>query len=146
MKATNNYEIAHRAAGIILATLYVTTVIFALRKQWIRWLLSPLKAYGRMALTNCIGQTVIILTIMQAFHLFNKLNYVQTTLICGGIYVFQIVLQYTLVTAVSYGTTRMDLAYSNILEDTSFEASGSDPEREYWLAYPLDLALCFTGF
>ncbi len=91
LNATNNYGVAHRAAGIVLATLYVTTLIFALRHQWIRRLLSPLKAYGRIALTNYIGQTVIILTIVHAFHLFTTLTYVQTTLICGGIYVFQMV-------------------------------------------------------
>lgn len=79
--ATDFFEIPARAAGVFLATFYVTTFLFALHQPWIRTCLFPLKAYGRMTLTNYVGQTVIILTIVHIFHLLNKLDYVQTTLI-----------------------------------------------------------------
>lgn len=43
-----------------------------------------------MALTNYVGQTVLILGAGYLFDLYGKVGYVQTTLICLAIYVVQI--------------------------------------------------------
>ena len=53
-------------------------------------LLAPLKAYGRMALTNYLGQTVLILLIGHAFGLIGQLRYLESLWICLGIYVCQL--------------------------------------------------------
>ncbi len=45
-----------------------------------------------MALTNYVGQTVLILVGGYLFDWFGNLGYLQTTLICLGIYVVQMVL------------------------------------------------------
>lgn len=50
-----------------------------------------LKAYGRMALTNYLGQTALILIIGHTFQLIGQLRFLESLWICLGIYVFQLI-------------------------------------------------------
>ncbi|WP_103108407.1 DUF418 domain-containing protein [Brevibacillus reuszeri] len=86
------YTIALTSVGLVMATFYTTTLMRLLQNKRLQSLLSPLATYGRMALTNYVGQTVLILGAGYLFDLYGKLGYVQTTLICLGIYVVQIAL------------------------------------------------------
>jgi len=84
------YTIALTISGFVMAAFYTTTLMRLLQNRTAQALLSPLAAYGRMALTNYVGQTVIILGAGYLFDLHGKIGYVQTTLICLAIYVVQI--------------------------------------------------------
>ena len=54
-------------------------------------MLAPLKYYGRMALTNYIGQTAMILIAGSVFNFVENLTYMQTLYVCIAIYTIQIV-------------------------------------------------------
>jgi len=84
------YTIALTTTGFVMAAFYTTTLMRLLQNRTAQALLSPLAAYGRMALTNYVGQTVLILGAGYLFDLYGKIGYVQTTLICLAIYVIQI--------------------------------------------------------
>lgn len=84
------YTIALTTTGFVMAAFYTTTLMRLLQNRTAQALLSPLAAYGRMALTNYVGQTVLILGAGYLFALYGKVGYVQTTLICLAIYVVQI--------------------------------------------------------
>lgn len=84
------YTIALTTTGFVMAAFYTTTLMRLLQNRTTQVLLSPLAAYGRMALTNYVGQTVLILGAGYLFDLYGKVGYVQTTLICLAIYVVQI--------------------------------------------------------
>ncbi|WP_312113561.1 DUF418 domain-containing protein [Brevibacillus reuszeri] len=84
------YTIAITSVGLVMAAFYTTTLMRLLQNRTAQALLSPLAAYGRMALTNYVGQTVLILGAGYLFDLYGKVGYVQTTLICLAIYVVQI--------------------------------------------------------
>lgn len=86
------YMIAITTVGLLMAAFYTTTLMRILQNKTVQTVLSPLASYGRMALTNYVGQTVLILAAGYAFDWYGKLGYVQTTLICLGIYVVQMVL------------------------------------------------------
>ncbi|MFG0215585.1 DUF418 domain-containing protein [Brevibacillus porteri] len=86
-----NYTIALTSTGLVMAAFYTTTLIRLLQNKIVQTILSPLTSYGRMALTNYVGQTVLILVGSYLFDWFGNLGYLQTTLICLGIYVVQII-------------------------------------------------------
>lgn len=69
---------------------YVGLLILLLQRPVYQSLLSPLKNYGRMALSNYLGQTALILLIGNAFHLFENIRFIQSLWICIGIYIFQL--------------------------------------------------------
>jgi len=72
------------------SAFYMGTIILLLQNTLFQRLLAPLKAYGRMALTNYLGQTVLILLIGHAFGLIGQLRYLESLWICLGIYVCQL--------------------------------------------------------
>ncbi|MFB0832645.1 DUF418 domain-containing protein [Brevibacillus laterosporus] len=76
--------------GPIISSVYVGVLILFLQSRFAQTLLHPLKFYGRMALTNYLGQTFILLAIGHIFHLFNQITYLQSLLLCVVIYVIQI--------------------------------------------------------
>lgn len=84
------YMIALTSTGVVMAAFYTTTLIRLLQNRTVQKLLSPLTSYGRMALTNYVGQTVLILVGSYLFGWFGNVGYLETTLISLGIYVVQI--------------------------------------------------------
>lgn len=77
--------------GPLVSALYVGVLILLLQFQFVQKLLSPLKSYGRMALTNYIFQTVFIYLAGYLFNLFDSLTYLQSLLVCLTIYVIQLI-------------------------------------------------------
>ncbi|MFE3574781.1 DUF418 domain-containing protein [Lysinibacillus sp. NPDC059133] len=73
-----------------VSAFYVGLLMLLLQLPIFQILLSPLKDYGRMALTNYLGQTALILIIGNAFHLIENIRLVQSLWICIGIYIFQL--------------------------------------------------------
>ena len=54
--------------GPVLTCFYISGLITVLNTVWGQKLLYPLKAYGRMALTNYIGQTVLLWLVVRISH------------------------------------------------------------------------------
>ncbi|MDQ6599352.1 DUF418 domain-containing protein [Bacillus salipaludis] len=76
--------------GPIVSAFYVGILILLLQSQFFRKILSPLKSYGRMSLTNYVSQTVFILVVGKAFDLFRHITYLHTLYICLVIYFIQL--------------------------------------------------------
>lgn len=72
-----------------VSAFYVGLLILILQQPICQIVLSPLKEYGRMALTNYLGQTALILIIRNAFHL-TDIRYIQSLWICISICIFQL--------------------------------------------------------
>ncbi|WHY86889.1 DUF418 domain-containing protein [Neobacillus novalis] len=68
--------------GPIVSAFYAGLMIWLLQFPLVQKLLSPLKSYGRMALTNYVSQTAIILFTGKVLHLFNNITYVQSLYLC----------------------------------------------------------------
>ncbi|WP_235561135.1 DUF418 domain-containing protein [Bacillus sp. FJAT-28004] len=83
------YQGTAEFVGLLIALFYVTTLVRAVQHSFMRTLLKPLSAYGQMALTNYLGQTVIVLLAGKFFNLNGMLGPIQTTLLCIGIYFIQ---------------------------------------------------------
>lgn len=77
--------------GPIVSAFYVGGLILLLQIPVVQKLLTPLKYYGRMALTNYIFQTVFILTAATAFDLHGQISYLQTSIICLIVYIIQLI-------------------------------------------------------
>ncbi|MEH7250164.1 DUF418 domain-containing protein [Neobacillus niacini] len=77
--------------GPAISALYVGLLILFLQFPLVQKLLSPLKSYGRMALTNYIFQTVFIYLAGYAFNLFESISYLQSLIICLLVYVIQLI-------------------------------------------------------
>jgi uncharacterized membrane protein YeiB len=78
------------AIGPIVSAFYVGMMIFLLKIPFFQKLFSPLKNYGRMALTNYVSQTALILTAGHMLHLFGKITYIQSLFLCFAIYAIQL--------------------------------------------------------
>lgn len=76
--------------GPIVSAFYVGLLILLLDFPIVRQVLSPLKCYGRMALTNYVSQTILILVLGHALNLVNHLTYIQSLVLCMAIYVIQL--------------------------------------------------------
>ncbi|MCD4837447.1 MULTISPECIES: DUF418 domain-containing protein [Neobacillus] len=76
--------------GPIVSAFYVGLLVLLLQYRFIQKLLSPLKSYGRMALTNYMMQTVIILVAGNGFHLIGNISLIHSFFICLMIYVIQL--------------------------------------------------------
>jgi uncharacterized protein len=87
---TGWYEDGANFAGLVMAALYVSLFLLLYRRRRIQQWLKPLGSFGRMALTNYLGQTAIIVLIMYLFDLKQKIGVTETTLISLGIYTVQI--------------------------------------------------------
>ncbi len=77
--------------GPVISAFYVGLIILVLRNPFIRQLLSPLKSYGRIAFTNYLSQTALILLTGKVLHVFNQITYIQSLFVCLAIYVIQLV-------------------------------------------------------
>jgi len=77
--------------GPIVSAFYVGLLLVLLNFPFIRRILSPLKSYGRMALTNYVSQTALILLAGKVLDLSNQLTYIQSLYLCVAIYVIQLV-------------------------------------------------------
>ncbi|MCH6265137.1 DUF418 domain-containing protein [Neobacillus citreus] len=75
--------------GPIVSAFYTGLLVLLLQIQIIQKLLSPLKSYGRMALTNYLLQTMFIYLAGYTFNLFGRVSYIETLYICLAIYVIQ---------------------------------------------------------
>ncbi|MBW3496593.1 DUF418 domain-containing protein [Bacillus sp. FDAARGOS_1420] len=77
--------------GPIISGFYIGGIILLLQFKCMQTLLLPLKLYGRMALTNYLGQTFLILISGYTFHLFKNITYIQSFCLCIFIYIVQII-------------------------------------------------------
>jgi uncharacterized membrane protein YeiB len=77
--------------GPIVSAFYVGLLLLLLQIPVVKKLLTPLKYYGRLALTNYIFQTVFIIMADTTLNLSGGLTFLQTLMICIGIYVIQLV-------------------------------------------------------
>ncbi|MFB5196543.1 DUF418 domain-containing protein [Neobacillus sp. KR4-4] len=77
--------------GPIVSAFYVGLLLVLLNFPVIQWILLPLKSYGRMALTNYVSQTALILLAGEVFELSNQLTYIQSLYLCVAIYVVQFI-------------------------------------------------------
>lgn len=78
------------AIGPIVSAFYVGLLILLLNLRIVQLVLSPLKSYGRMALTNYISQTMFIKVAGHVLNLTNHLTYIQSLFLCIAIYIFQL--------------------------------------------------------
>ncbi|WP_410985545.1 DUF418 domain-containing protein [Bacillus cereus] len=76
--------------GPIVSAGYVGILILLLQYSWVQKLLSPLKNYGRMSLTNYLSQSALVLTFGYCFQLSGNITYFQSLILCIGIYVIQL--------------------------------------------------------
>ncbi|MEH7093711.1 DUF418 domain-containing protein [Neobacillus vireti] len=77
--------------GPVVSAFYVCCIIMLIQLPFFRKLLAPLKNYGRMALTNYLIQTVLILVAGKVLQLQGHISYFQTLYICLAIYVIQLI-------------------------------------------------------
>lgn len=78
------------AIGPVVSSFYAGMLICLLQNSFFRKLFSPVKNYGRMALTNYVLQTALILTAGHLLHLFGKMTYIQSLFLCFAIYAIQL--------------------------------------------------------
>lgn len=78
MEENGEIDLAGAIAAPFVSAFYVTTLTLLLRHNMIQKLLTPLKYVGRMALTNYLAQTALILTASGLFDLKGHVH--QTTL------------------------------------------------------------------
>ncbi|RIN39412.1 DUF418 domain-containing protein [Staphylococcus succinus] len=73
-----------------IALFYISLLLLSVRVQILRRILYPLQLYGRMALTNYIGQTLLIyLAILLIGN--GRIDYIDTLWICITVYIFQLI-------------------------------------------------------
>ncbi|WP_312471688.1 DUF418 domain-containing protein [Neobacillus sp.] len=77
--------------GPIISAFYMGLMILLLQFPLVQKVLSPLKSYGRMALTNYISQTAFILLVGKMLHLFDNITYIQSLYLCLAIYFVQLI-------------------------------------------------------
>ncbi|KEK24555.1 DUF418 domain-containing protein [Bacillus gaemokensis] len=94
MDQANEFMTIGIAVGPIVSAFYVGLLILLLQTKLVQTLLAPLKYYGRMALTNYVGQTAMILIAGSMFNFTGNLTYMQTLYVCIVIYVIQIVFSF----------------------------------------------------
>ncbi|NEW08965.1 DUF418 domain-containing protein [Paenibacillus sp. SYP-B3998] len=77
--------------GLFMSVCYVSSLTLLLEHEVMRKWLAPLKYLGRMALTNYVVQTILILSISSLFKLNNHVHVWTLMLICLGILLVQMV-------------------------------------------------------
>ncbi|MGN4125056.1 DUF418 domain-containing protein [Lysinibacillus sphaericus] len=85
-----NFSLIGMQISPFVSAFYVGTLVLLLQYPLVQLLLSPLREYGRMALTNYLGQTALILLIGHTFQLISHINLMSSLWICIGIYIFQL--------------------------------------------------------
>lgn len=76
------------AAGPFVSAFYAGVLMLSLRLSIVKRLLLPIKMYGRMALTNYLSQTVLLIMFG---NLFSETTYIQTLYICITVYAIQLI-------------------------------------------------------
>lgn len=89
--------------GPLVSALYVGVLILLLHFPFVQKLLSPLKSYGRMALTNYIFQTIFIYLAGNLFNLFESVTYLHSLVVCLTIYVIQLIFSVIWLRTFQYG-------------------------------------------
>ena len=79
------------AIGPIISAFYVVFLLLLLQRPLFQKILTPLKSYGRMALTNYVFQTIFILLAGNLFDLAGNITYLQTLCLCMVIYMIQLI-------------------------------------------------------
>jgi len=77
--------------GPIISAFYVGLLMLLLQSSFFQKVLSPLKSYGRMALTNYITQTALIYLAGNMLNLFNNITNIQSLYLCLTIYIIQFI-------------------------------------------------------
>ncbi|MGG4267227.1 DUF418 domain-containing protein [Peribacillus simplex] len=80
-----------QAGGIILSAFYMTTLMILLRVSLAQKILSPLRLYGQMALTNYLTQTLIGFVIFFTMRLYGSIELYESALICIVVFITQII-------------------------------------------------------
>lgn len=103
MEAT--YTLAHIgvATGPLVSVFYLSSLLMLGRTRVGAKMLYPLQAYGRMALTNYIGQTVFLVGIQRFMLNTIPTTYVVSTLVSLGIVIFQIITSHLWMRWFQYG-------------------------------------------
>ncbi|MGG1675681.1 DUF418 domain-containing protein [Neobacillus sp. NRS-1170] len=96
MTAANNLETQRFinigiTIGPVVSAFYIGVFILLLQIPIVRKVLSPLKSYGRTALTNYVSQTAFILLAGEIFDLSNRITYIQSFFLCVAIYIIQFI-------------------------------------------------------
>lgn len=86
----------------VISLFYVLTIIIIAQTEIGHKLLSPLKYYGRLALTNYIGQTLLMLVYTQLI-LKGSVSLTHSLIMCLVIYVIQIAFSKVWLTYFTYG-------------------------------------------
>ncbi|WP_246000678.1 DUF418 domain-containing protein [Brevibacillus panacihumi] len=81
-----HYTIAATIVGLLMSAWYVTTLIRLLQNRTAQKVLAPLKYYGRMALTNYISQTVLVLLVGYGFGVKGNIDMLSAALMSVGIH------------------------------------------------------------
>ena len=74
LNETGSVDVALAVGGLPVSVFYVTTIILLMQRSSLQRLLTPLANMGRIALTNYLLQTVIILTLAHSFHWFGNVH------------------------------------------------------------------------
>ncbi|MEC0093195.1 DUF418 domain-containing protein [Paenibacillus macquariensis] len=74
LNETGYVDVALAVGGLPVSVFYVTTIILLIQRSSAQRLLTPLANMGRMALTNYLLQTVIILTIAHSLNWFGTVH------------------------------------------------------------------------
>ncbi|MDU9418684.1 DUF418 domain-containing protein [Staphylococcus lloydii] len=85
-----------------IALFYVTVLLLIVKTKLFGNILAPLSFYGRMALTNYIGQTLLIWVSILIFSK-NQINITDTLFICIIIYVLQLIVSTIWLKSFKYG-------------------------------------------
>lgn len=113
--------------GPLVSAFYIGLLIVLLQFPFIQKVLSPLKYYGRMALTNYLMQTVFILVIGHLFDLFNRITYMQSLFLCVSICLIQFIFSKIWLHFVLYGPMEWIWRMWTYFEIPSFSKSKKTP-------------------
>ncbi|MEK4115823.1 DUF418 domain-containing protein [Paenibacillus sp. FSL W8-0919] len=91
------------ATGPIVSLFYLSSLLMLGHTRIGAKVLHPLQAYGRMALTNYIGQTVFLVGIQRLILNGSPSTYVVSTIVSLGIVVFQIIISNLWMRWLQYG-------------------------------------------
>ncbi|WP_242637741.1 MULTISPECIES: DUF418 domain-containing protein [Bacillaceae] len=89
VKGTQHFLNIGISIGPIVSAFYVGLLVLLVQSPFVQKVLSPLKSYGRMALSNYISQTALIYLAGIVLNLFNHITYLQTFFLCIVIYMVQ---------------------------------------------------------
>lgn len=85
-----NFSLIGMQISPFVSAFYIGTFVILLQYPLFQLIFSPLRTYGRMALTNYLGQTALILLIGNSLNLISNINLISSLWICIGIYILQL--------------------------------------------------------